>query len=436
MRDELGRYYTPEDVARTLVGMVRRIPRTVVDLGCGQGALMKAAAARWSGLEISSFDVDNVEPTAPEGCASHEHRQCDLLEGDCRAELACSGRKAELVLLNPPFGVNRHYQSQAPGSFGAAARRAEYSFLELATMLAATSGTIAAILPATFVSSARLAKVRGELAGHCANITFKGLPSRTFSGTEANAVLVIAEVGEGPAEVTILDEDDADVAKSCSVMADEWIDGVGPMSGRTLRALGATVSRGRIPSNRTADFPGTFHTSHFANAAGGRVAFGSTEPGDQVAASAGDILIARVGRRLEENVVMVEHGTAPLSDCVLRLRFPAEHRDTAFAFLRSREGAAQLRNASGGLAARHLPMTHLLDRVRICAVEETVVDRPASSGDTVDCRRDFAAHAPKTTSNSPAPSPDGAEGGPHTTGGGAGHFVRESGHVEPARDAA
>jgi type I restriction enzyme M protein len=75
----------------------------------------------------------------------------------------------------------------------------------------------------------------------------------------------------------------------------------------------------------------------------------------------GDILIARVDRKLHEKVAIVVGGEAALTDCVYRVKLPKESQQLAFRALRSSEGASRLLAISKGVSARLLGKADLLD---------------------------------------------------------------------------
>ncbi|MGS0756963.1 hypothetical protein ACVBEH_21440, partial [Roseateles sp. GG27B] len=82
---------------------------------------------------------------------------------------------------------------------------------------------------------------------------------------------------------------------------------------------------------------------------------------DALLARPGDILIARVGRNLEDKVTIVERGLVALSDCVLRLQVHAKHQGKVVSFLQSEPGRDALRAASHGVGAKFITVDALLD---------------------------------------------------------------------------
>src|SRR5690606_21424758 len=132
----------------------------------------------------------------------------------------------------------------------------------------------------------------------------------------------------------------------------------------TLRDLGAEVKRGSLSSNQLSRELPTFHTSDFPDqeerfgvCLRGRKASRSGLP----QASPGDVLVARVGRNLEDKVCRVATGYAYVSDCVFRIRVPGQYSVRVYDALASPRGREYLRAVSRGVGARYLTVESILD---------------------------------------------------------------------------
>jgi type I restriction enzyme M protein len=134
----------------------------------------------------------------------------------------------------------------------------------------------------------------------------------------------------------------------------------------TLRELGADIKRGSVSTveARNADFP-IFHTSDYGVLSDGEIRLKSKVPASVekrlVTVAPGDILMARVDRKLHEKVAIVVSGEAALTDCVYRVRLPKESQQLAFRALRSLQGTSALLAISKGVSARLLGKADLLD---------------------------------------------------------------------------
>jgi len=75
----------------------------------------------------------------------------------------------------------------------------------------------------------------------------------------------------------------------------------------------------------------------------------------------GDILIARVGRSLSDQVALVVHGPCVISDCIFALRATDSYRERLYRFLESDMGRLALGSAAHGVAARFMSKSNLFD---------------------------------------------------------------------------
>jgi type I restriction enzyme M protein len=104
-----------------------------------------------------------------------------------------------------------------------------------------------------------------------------------------------------------------------------------------------------------------FHLDNFRLAADGRIKLPHRATGnDDRAAREGDILIARVGRKISEKVVLVTSGSTPISDCIYRLRCPPRVVHRVWIGLRSDEGRRQVEDSLSGVTTRLLPLAALM----------------------------------------------------------------------------
>jgi type I restriction enzyme M protein len=139
--------------------------------------------------------------------------------------------------------------------------------------------------------------------------------------------------------------------------------GVG-VGASTLRDLGVAIVRGRASSTKVRAGGGAyFHTDRFPTQVGGAVALleGGVGHENEILATVGDILLARVDRRLEEKVAFVVRGSAPISDCVFRLRCDRSVAERVLRGLTGPAGRAQLQARARGVGARSLTMDSVLD---------------------------------------------------------------------------
>ncbi|OGB05795.1 MAG: hypothetical protein A3G29_12300 [Burkholderiales bacterium RIFCSPLOWO2_12_FULL_64_99] len=145
---------------------------------------------------------------------------------------------------------------------------------------------------------------------------------------------------------------------------------------KTLGAAAHDLLRGAISSSQISSSPvPVFHLGDFPraheSAAIPTVPEKFIQPVSQAVvlqqsykvAKAGDILIARIGRNLQEKVCFLPRGICVISDCIYAIRAAPEHRKTLLAYLLSEDGKAALKATSHGVGAKYLSRSDVLNIV-------------------------------------------------------------------------
>lgn len=389
--DTLNRFYTRTAVGEVLVGLLDGLtPSSVVDLGVGEGSLSSAVVSRWEGVDAVTVDLDPAigadlhRSLLDAGAASHRHYRHDVLDPEL-AGVVADHAAFDLAVCNPPFfrpAWKRDYArilqqaDFADACPSTAEATAEILFLAQNLRLVRNGGKIALIVPDGLATGWRAAAFpRAVLNGHKLDCVVQ-LPNHSFHDTEARCFILVLTKGGGATEnVTLLRYSESGLsgplkvrrAKAEMRMDYDFHAHRTEESGRivTLREIGADIRRGSLDTvaRKGANYP-VFHTTDYRDLVEGAAALEATDlPVDRklVVAEAGDILMARVDRSLHEKVAIVTSGRAALTDCVYRVRVPAEARASVFAALRSPKGIASLLAATKSVSARLLGKGDLLD---------------------------------------------------------------------------
>lgn len=393
--DPLGRYYTDSSIATLLVqAMAGCDPAVVLDLGAGGGALVRGAAAAWPSARYVTVDFDRNARSAQlsaELGPAFTHHEADALAEDLPARIGLAPGSVDVALCNPPYLRPRwlpHYAvllaEAGLAELGPKLREVPADLLFLAQNLRflKNGGRLGLIIPDGIIAGERFAAVRAVLLQQHSIERVIELPRRVFKNTDAKAHILVLKKNEFDGRPVSVQRIESNGALSPAILlsTDQALQrmdysfyanaGLGP-AGIVLRDLGAVVWRGRISSTerKSLDFP-VFHTSDFDGSSTQMPArFELTNA--QVARSAskvayaGDILLARIGRTLEQKVCGVLQGPAAVSDSVLVLRVPAEHRQAVQGFLLSPAGRAALGALAHGVAARFITARALLDDLRV-----------------------------------------------------------------------
>jgi type I restriction enzyme M protein len=391
--DALGRYYTDARIAALLVQAMADIgPSLVLDLGAGSGALVRAAAHAWPAARFVTVDLDDQAASArlpQELGPAFTHHQADALDPQLAIKLGLAPGSADAAVCNPPYLKPRwlaHYADLMADAglaeLGPKLRQApaELLFIAQNLRLLKDGGWLGLIIPDGLVAGERFAAVREALLRQHRIVRVIELPRRVFKRTDAKAHIVVLAKNafDGSAIAVQRVEPDGQLSAPLGLTLEQaaWrLDysfyaqaaeaDVDPAA-MPLSALGASVWRGRIASSQRAqlDYP-VFHTTDFDPGAAvlpGRFTLSLAQAAEcsGKVALPGDILLARIGRTLENKVCKVAAGPVAVSDSVLVLRLPPDRQAVVFAYLASGEGRQALAGIAHGVAARFITAGALL----------------------------------------------------------------------------
>jgi type I restriction enzyme M protein len=403
--DPWGRYYTSPDVSCSLIERIEvRKPKLVLELGSGSGSLCSAAASRWHDARLVTVDVDRQAPkrldTERAGPGlKHFHFVHDALDEALSDKIGLRLGTVDVAVCNPPY-IRPRWRSdfgkilEDAGLSGALASLhdagADLLFLAQNLRLLRRNGKLGLILPDGLVTAERFSGVRKALLRQHMVEQVVQLPRGVFKGTEAQTYLAVLSKMAGETDQVKLRQmghdghlsEPIEVAQDLAAKRLDYIFHAGASVQRrcsTLQsiAVGAAVIdvvRGTICSSSISTFPApVFHLGDFAEPAGEQAVrivpkrFALAERAARIAthgarlALPGDILLARVGRGLENRLALVVHGPCVISDCIFALRTTDEHRERLYRFFESETGRHALATSAHGVAARFLSKTNLLE---------------------------------------------------------------------------
>lgn len=406
--DAWGRYYTSSKVSQTLVDAMTGVrPKLVLELGAGQGALASAAHRKWGGCaNYVTVDTDVTACTSLGGLisnSSHIHHAHDALDDELADRIGVPLGSVDVGLCNPPYVRPRWRSSfgrilEDAGLSGALQSvhdaGADLLFIAQNLRLLRRRGKLGLILPDGLITGEKYRGVREVLLRQHRVELVVQLPRRAFAKTEAQTyLLVLSKRGGETDEVALSQMNDvgeisapiaipADVAKlrldysfhALRTTSTRSVDA--PQLQRTLGTLVHELLRGSTNSNQIRSCPvPVFHLGDFPNGevvgSVPRVPAKFIQPVSKVAvlpstykiAREGDILIARIGRNLEEKVCFLPRGACVISDCIFAVRTAPENRETLLAYLLGEDGKAALKAASHGVGAKYLSRSDVLSIV-------------------------------------------------------------------------
>ncbi len=405
--DPWGRYYTSPLVSRSLIERIEASrPKLVLELGSGSGSLCNAAASRWQDAKLVTVDADRGAPrrlniSKTRRRLNHAHFVHDVLDEALSDRIGLKHGTVDVAVCNPPF-IRPKWKSdfgkilEDAGLSGALASLrdagADLLFLAQNLRLLRDNGKLGLILPDGLVTAERFSRVRQTLLRQHFVEQVVQLPRGVFKGTEAQTYLAVLTKSAGETGEVVLKQMgiDGTLSAAISVAQDAAVKrldyafhasrppSVGANAGGgqpvSFRQALTDVVRGTICSSAIQSFPSpVFHLGDFAESLGEqavrivpkRFALGTRTTQrvthDARLAVPGDILIARVGRSLADQVALVVHGPCVISDCIFALRTTDDHRERLYRFLESDRGRLALRSAAHGVAARFMSKSNLFD---------------------------------------------------------------------------
>lgn len=384
-----GRFYTSSVVSDILVASMSSRPKRVIDLGSGAGSLASAALRRWRSAEIVTVDIDrNATPRLPaiNGGRQHVHVIADVLNADLPGLLPSAGLPFDAAICNPPYILPQWKPSferiiseaklNSALKIGPAVG-ADVLFLAQNLRLTKVGGSLGLIVPDGIVTGRRLLSLRQEIMSeHCIESVVQ-LPRYCFKATDAQAFILILTKGRRQNPTIALRKlgNDRIITEALMIDADQAVErcdyahhAISRPSKRksfTLKDAQAHIVRGSLHSGQSklSRLP-CLHTTDLPCDGGRRLHFARRrqrlEDAKLTIAKCGDILVARIGRKLHLQVAMIASGSIAITDCIFRVRVESRWRERVFKALISRRGAAALDAAARGVGPRLMTKDDLL----------------------------------------------------------------------------
>lgn len=389
--DPLGRYYTSSSIASLLVKNMNGDPSTVIDLGSGDGALVREGAKIWDKAKFLTVDIDANATSAklPQLAGpSFTHLIADALDKNIQKKLDINFRSADFALCNPPYirpRWKKHFSEiLEDGGLSHVFPSGEFVpsdllFIAQNLRFLKKGGGLGLILPDGIVSGEKFSKLRRELILSHRLEKIIELPRRIFKNTDAKAHIVVLSKSMPISDSVSIQrlELQGHLSESIDLPLDLAInrldfsfyfqDSKFSKAGFRLGDYVNFIGRGQFSSSERKEISiPIFHTSDFSSQSeyipprfciSKVVASGYS----RTIAGPGDILIARVGRNLEQKVGMVRRGFVVVTDCILIIRCRPDVRDRIFKYLRSKAGERHLSNLAHGVAAKFITPTSILE---------------------------------------------------------------------------
>lgn len=203
---------TPASLAQLIVELAPPA-ETIIDLAAGEGGLLLLAALHMRALEaphLTGFDINEDVHRAARSRFFLYDISVDLRRADVFRVPAADLPKADLVVVDPPFGLSRWgdaeiYQGEQWQFGSPSPSSAEFAWSQLALWCLRPGGTAVVVMPAgAAFRGARDAKIRTAMLDAGVIEAVIALPSRVFASTAVQPHLWILRADRRPGEPVLM----------------------------------------------------------------------------------------------------------------------------------------------------------------------------------------------------------------------------------------
>lgn len=384
MNNDLGQYYTQENISKLLISKIlMKNPKSIIELGIGDGSLVRVAQKKWKNSKIigGDIDLDNVKNL------KNEFPNLNLflingLSSKLSDNLKISLGSIDVGICNPPYSqVKKNDAIKLIIESCNLGKIEDYKiitsdlvFLAQNLLLIREGGELGIILPDGLLTSHHFEHFRKHLIN---NYQIRGvieLPDKVFKKTEAKTHILVIKKGKVTnRNVRLYLSDHYGEITNKLVVAksklfyrmdfgyNNWLAN-NNFEGVTLQEIGANIFRGKFSKKELSSNKYDFiHTSDLNKS----ISFKSFKPNKRLSkkfkcAQQGDIVISRVGKRCLDRVLVIMNGATLITDCLYVIRVEEKYRKAVINTLNSEYGKSWIKAHSHGVCARVISKIDLL----------------------------------------------------------------------------
>jgi SAM-dependent methyltransferase len=377
---QLNQYYTENKYGDFLVqNLSIASPQVALDLGFGAGDLLHAAKRRWEEISLVGIDIDKSNVNQAKSRKLIKALELNGFDPSLPKIINDRFGDIDLLISNPPYfscdlDLNNKEILRAIGLMDCISSNlkkvpAELIFLAQNLRLLTRTGEIGIIVPAGLISGQKWKPVREFLLCNYQITNVVQLPTDSFKKTDAQTFIMtlkhkvcnfnsipLSQIGKK----NIIDVDTNNAMERADFGYYQEISKL--KTTNKLFENDFLIYRGNKSHNELALFsPEHIHTTNMPDVPTVK-SFGFFSSKGSKNAQAGDILIARVGRRCLGRVMKIEKGNVPISDCIISIR-PRNKSigNKIWKKLSSLKCRDYLSNASLGVGAKYITYKTITD---------------------------------------------------------------------------
>jgi len=377
---QLNQYYTENKYGDFLVqNLSITSPQVALDLGFGAGDLLHAAKRRWEGISLVGIDIDKSNVHQAKSKKLIKALELNGFEPSLPNIINDRFGSIDLLISNPPYfscdlDFNNKEILKAIGMMDCISTKlkkvpAELIFLAQNLRLLTKSGEIGIIVPAGLISGQKWKPVREFLLCNYQITNVIQLPTDSFKKTDAQTFIMTLKHKGYPfnsvplshiGKKNIIDVNTDNAMERADFGYYQEISKL--KTTNKLFENDFTIYRGNKSHNELSLLlTEHIHTTNMPHESTIK-AFGFFSYEGTKNAQAGDILIARVGRRCLGRVMKVEKGNVPISDCIIAIRPRNKSMgEKIWKKLSSSKCRDYLSNASLGVGAKYITYKTITD---------------------------------------------------------------------------
>ncbi len=384
MRTNLGQYYTQDHISKLLVSKIFiDKPKNIIELGSGDGSLVKAAQLRWKNSKIIGGDIDknnvvNLQTEFPD----LNFFMINGLSSKLSKDLNLSYGSVDVGICNPPYlkikknkEIGTIIKESNLGSLDDyKIITSDLVFLSQNLRLIRENGELGIILPDGLITSHQFENFRKKLIQNYYVRGIIELPEKVFKKTEAKTHILIVKKCIKPSYKVKLYKADkkGNIIDRILVNKDDlyyrmdysyhlWKKNNLLTKGNSFTDIGVEIIRGKFSKKELENLGVNYiHTSDLGNNFVSKKFHQNKklEKKHTIAVS-GDIIIPRVGKRCLDKILLIDEGEVFISDCLYILRAPKAYRNKIINALTSDYGRNWIKAHSHGVCAKVISKSDL-----------------------------------------------------------------------------
>lgn len=383
--DSLGRFYTQELYSTLLVNRLSTaLPSTVVDLGVGDGSLIRAASKRWNQAKYIAADIDRKSVSSiNRNLPFVKIFNANSLSTNIDKKLEISVGSVDVAICNPPYlqlKADKKFfdlfdQASLKDCIKLKCLTSDIIFLAQNIRLLKADGELGIILPDSLLTGHEFQLFRKSLVENHSIKSIIELPANIFPKTEAKTHILILEKSGNTSNQISLFKTDKDgscvdaidvcpsrLEKRMDYSFHKWNAGLSHKSQMKLSEITSDIRRGSLTHAELKQLEVPFiHTTNMLDKLEMSAKYNKIGNSNLATARKGDILVARVGRGCIGKVSLVRSGNILISDCVYRIRVPKVYRDKVWRVLKSQRGQEWFKANCHGVCAKVISKADLLN---------------------------------------------------------------------------